>query len=115
MGSFFNTLSAINGDYKNIASGLSKNYSGTPVILKKIKEQTIKGIKKTYFVVGGGNITNYNIMIEEAIASGEIKTNGMTSDNALAELKKWKDKLDLELITQDEYNKKKSELLKFIK
>ncbi len=42
-------------------------------------------------------------------------TTGMTSDEALAELKKTKDKLDLGLITQEEYDKKKAELTPFIK
>jgi len=39
----------------------------------------------------------------------------MTSDEALTELKKCKDKLDLGLITQEELNKKKAELSKYIK
>lgn len=39
----------------------------------------------------------------------------MTSDEALAELKKTKDKLDLGIITQEQYDTKKSELLKYIK
>ena len=33
---------------------------------------------------------------------------------ALTELKKWKDKLDLELITQEEFDAKKTELAKLI-
>lgn len=37
------------------------------------------------------------------------------SNKALIELKKWKEKLDLGLITQEEYNKKKVELSKYIK
>jgi hypothetical protein len=39
----------------------------------------------------------------------------MTSDDALAELKKAKDKLDLGLITQEDYDKLKAELSKYIK
>lgn len=39
----------------------------------------------------------------------------ITSDEAITELKKFKDKLDLELITQEEYNAKKLELSKYIK
>ena len=39
----------------------------------------------------------------------------MSSEEALAELKKAKDKLDLELITQEEYDKLKAELSKYIK
>ena len=33
----------------------------------------------------------------------------------LDELKKWKSKLDLEIISQEEYNAKKDELMKYIK
>jgi hypothetical protein len=39
----------------------------------------------------------------------------MTSDDALAELKKAKDKLDLGLITQEKYDEIKAELVKYIK
>jgi hypothetical protein len=39
----------------------------------------------------------------------------MTSDDALKELKKAKDKLDLGLITKEEYEVRKLELIKFIK
>ena len=37
-----------------------------------------------------------------------------TSDEAISELRKWKEKLELELISQEDYDKKKSELSKFI-
>jgi len=39
----------------------------------------------------------------------------ISSDEAISELKKYKDKLDLQLITQEEYDKKKLELSKYIK
>lgn len=39
----------------------------------------------------------------------------MSSDDALKELKKEKDKLDLGLITEEEFNKRKEELIKYIK
>ena len=45
---------------------------------------------------------------------GKSKPDQMTSEKALEELKAWKSKLDLELITQDEYNAKKQELSKYI-
>lgn len=45
----------------------------------------------------------------------ELTTNSYTSDEAITELKRFKDKLDLGLITQEDYNKKKDELIKFIK
>ena len=45
----------------------------------------------------------------------KFKNMEITSDEAISLLKKYKDKLDLQLITQEEYNQKKSELIKFIK
>ena len=55
------------------------------------------------------------IQFENALQSGEIKGYGMSSDDALKELKKEKDKLDLGLITEEESNKRKEELMKYIK
>ena len=37
-----------------------------------------------------------------------------TSDDALQELERWKRKLDLQIITQEEYDNKKAELMKYI-
>lgn len=59
--------------------------------------------------------TQYTIEIENAIASKEIKSFGMTPDEALEELKKAKDKLDLGLINQEKYDELKKELSKHIK
>lgn len=47
--------------------------------------------------------------------NGEIKGLGMTSDAAMEQLKKEKEKLEMDLITEEEYNKRKEELMKFIK
>ena len=57
----------------------------------------------------------YCIAIDNAIARGEVKGLGLTGDEALTQLKRAKDKLDLDLITKDEYNKIKTELVKYIK
>lgn len=73
------------------------------------------GFKATFQTKGLTGIDNYFFNIEDAIKVGEIKSFGMTSDQALAELKKAKDKLDLEIISQEEYNKIKAELMKWIK
>lgn len=43
------------------------------------------------------------------------RVDGFTSDEALAELKRYKEKLDLQLITQEEYDQKKAELMKYIR
>lgn len=56
-----------------------------------------------------------NTNIDLAFDSGEILKDGfITKEQAIAELKKAKELLDLELITQDEYDKKKKELRKYI-
>lgn len=57
----------------------------------------------------------YYVDIEKAIKIGEVKAFGMSSDEALAELKKAKDKLDLGVLTQMEYDAVKANLLKYIK
>lgn len=46
--------------------------------------------------------------------STESGSETMTSEQALEELSRWKRKLDLQIITQEEYDKKKEELMKFI-
>lgn len=91
--------------------------SGQMVEIKKV---TYTGTRRVGFAAvlvckGPTGLSNYRIQLENAIETGEAKGLGMTSDEALAELKKCKDKLDLGLITQDEFNSKKSELSKFIK
>ena len=67
---------------------------------------------KIYLVLNRGGLACTNF--EEAIAVGEVQTKPSSSDAALQELKKWKEKLDLQIITQEEYDKKKEELMKFI-
>jgi hypothetical protein len=86
----------------------------------EIKWIGITGTKRTGFQVtfrtkGMIALSNYSIQFEQAVASGEVVGYGMTSDQALTELKKAKDKLDLGLITQEEYEKIKEELSKYIK
>ena len=73
------------------------------------------GYKANFQTKGMTGVDNYFLNIEDAIAVGEIKSFGMTSDEALAALKKAKDKLDLGLITQEEYDKIKAELTPYIK
>lgn len=54
-------------------------------------------------------------MVENAIETGEIKSFGMISDEALIALKQAKDKLDLDLKTPEEYDAIKPELVKYLK
>jgi hypothetical protein len=86
----------------------------------EIKKIWVVGNKRAGYSVsirtkGITGLSNYTIQFENAVSTGEIKGKGKTSDEALAELKKAKDKLDLGLITQEEYDKLKAELSKFIK
>jgi len=64
---------------------------------------------------GMTGLSNYTIQFENALSPDEVKGFGMTSDEALAELKKAKDKLDLGIITQEEFNVLRSELAPLIK
>lgn len=93
---------------------LPNTASNSQVVIKKInismKTVLVNTTKPQGFVYG---LTVINF--ESAIKNGEIISKIMSSDQALAELKKWKDKLDLGLITEEEYNKKKEELSKYIK
>jgi hypothetical protein len=73
------------------------------------------GYKVSFQTKGMTGVDNYFLWIEDAIQVGEVKSFGMTSDEALAELKKAKDKLDLGLITTQEFEDKKKELTPFIK
>lgn len=53
----------------------------------------------------------FSIDIENAISSGEITT-GLTENEVLEILKKEKEKLELGIITQEQFEKRKAELIK---
>ena len=89
--------------------------------LSEIKRIYLVGTKRAGFsvemVTKGFTLlgNNYGISFENALRSGEIKGSGMSSDEALMELKKAKEKLELGIITQEQYDAIKTDLLKFIK
>ena len=72
---------------------------------------------KIYLVLNRGGLACTNF--EEAIATREVVVKAnleeIASEAAIQELKKWKEKLDLQIITQEEYDAKKEELMKIIK
>jgi len=93
---------------------LSSIASNSRVVINKITIRSKTVIVRTTKPQGsiyGLSIINF----DSAIANGEVKSKIMTSDEALSELKKWKDKFDLELISKEVYEKKKQELSKYIK
>ena len=85
--------------------------------MKKIRVGGSKrsGWKVSFQTKGFTFIDNYFLNIEDAIKSGEVDSGVMSSDEALSELKKAKDKLDLGLITQEEFNEIRTKLSKLIK
>lgn len=98
-------------------TNLLANSSGQETEIKKI---FIVGNKRIGYSVslrtkGSTGLSNYTIQVENSLSTGEIRGFGITSDEALSELKKAKDKLDLGLITQEEFDTLKKELAKFIK
>lgn len=119
----FGIGSGINGNFVFISSydfmgtqyQVHATNANSPHIIKKI---WIGGSKKTGFYVSlqlKGNAGFYMVQFENAAESGEIKTIGMNSIQALEELKRAKTKLDLEIISQEEYNAIKAALVKYIK
>lgn len=89
----------------------------TSAEIKKIRVigTSRSGYKVSFQTKGMTGVDNYFLNIEDAITVGEVKSFGMSSDEALTALKKAKDKLDLGLISQEEYDKIKAELTPFIK
>jgi hypothetical protein len=86
----------------------------------EIKYILLTGGKRTgYYAIfrtkGFTGLANYTIRVEPALQSGEILGDGFTSDQALEELKRAKDKLDLEIISQKEYDSIKAVMVEFIK
>jgi hypothetical protein len=86
----------------------------------EIKKFRVDGTKRQGFQVTAIckteiGVYNYWIQIEKAIIGGEIETSVLTREQAIAKLKESKDLLDLEMMTQEEYDKIKTELTPIIK
>ena len=82
---------------------LNASSSGTETEIKRIAVVGNKraGYSVSFRTKGIIALSNYSIQFENALSTGEIKGFGLSSDDALAQLKKGKDKLDLGLITQE--------------
>lgn len=90
------------------------NAIGKEVQIKNMKSKQGKMI--IYTSAPDGYVAGLMVIDSDlATEQGELKSSMMSSDEALEELKKWKDKLDLELISKEEYEAKKKELVPFIK
>jgi len=112
----FVLISAALGGLGGEQHQLTVSSTGSQTEIKKIQVEGNKRIGYMVFFKTKGNfMAIYNVAIENAIATGEIKSFGMTSDEALNNLKRAKDKLNLGIITQTKYDSIKVELVKFIK
>lgn len=98
---------------------IGRAYSGTNVIVKKIKQTKMRGSVRTFFTVAGGNITNYNLIIDDAIATCEIAdcnesksaSINTNSESNLDKLKKLKELYDSGALSKEEYEEKKKKIL----
>ena len=98
-------------------TNLTASASGQETEIKKIFVVGNKraGYSVSFRTKGITGLSNYTIQFENALSTGEIKGYGMSSDEALSELKKAKDKLELGLINQEQFEEIKLELKKYIK
>lgn len=102
----------------------NKNYSSTVDTSMSNTEITIKtlyifgsrklGFKSMAELATCGVCNNLLVDIELAIESKEVRTNGMTREDAIAKLKETKELLDLGMVKQDDYDKLKTELTPII-
>jgi hypothetical protein len=96
---------------------LNVNSSGTNTIIKKIAVGGSKRMGFKIYVVGKGNCgicPNNMIDFEEALATGEIQSKGMSREQAIAKLKEAKDLVDLGMMSKEDFEKLKSELTPII-
>lgn len=130
--------SAPNGDFRYLTIGgwgavlmynsnetssqfdVGRGYSGLTVKIKRILRMKDRGIEKVMFTVGGGNITNYYLSIEDAIATCEVKDCATESRGTTIiqqplspadELLKFKKLLDDGAIRKEEYEVQKKKIL----
>ena len=107
-----------NANYNANNNRLGAVNAGLLVTIKKIKKYNYKRYKGVYFTVGGGNITNYIIDIENAIATCEVenckknKNPVQNPNDKYDKLKKIKKLYDEGVLTKEEYQTEKKKILK---
>lgn len=134
----FYTVDEVHSSYKNKQTGLGSGTEekvtlGAVCYATKTQLQKLASldIDKVIFVITNANVTevsptkNENKKFHEQMNclletdkfknSPETPIVALTEDEAIAALKKAKDKLDLGLITKEEFDKVKQEMIKYIK
>ena len=121
--SFMAIASASNGDPEAGIIPMSRNYGGHLITVKAVHKEGNKKRGYRYVLkVGVGNIVNYEVELEDAIATSEIigpnvsapaavASPSATSGSAADELKKLKDLFDSGALTQAEYDSAKKKIL----
>lgn len=100
----------------NFNATVNTSMSNTEITIKTL---AISGTRKTGFKTIAelstcGTCNNLIVDIELAIETKEIRTNGITKEDAISKLKEQKELLDLGMITKEDYEKTKQELTPFI-
>jgi len=118
-------MSAAGGDFD--ANKLTAGYSGDMVIIDEMKTSHNGGRKKPLLMIlvlselngGAFGVNKYisTMDFELAYINGELslKNRMMTRDEAIVKLKEAKDLFDLDLMTEEEYNKIRDELAPLIR
>nr|WP_315215280.1 hypothetical protein [uncultured Flavobacterium sp.] len=101
---------------KNFTSTVDASMSNTEITIKAlyISGSRKLGFKSMAELATCGVCNNLLVDIELAIESKEVRTNGMTREDAIAKLKETKELLDLGMVKQDDYDKLKTELTPII-
>lgn len=107
------------GNATTYGAGIEGSNTGARCKIVKIKVEGTKRAGYNCIIVTQGIVgslpVRFSIQYESALAAGEVKSMVLSSNEALAELKQEKDKFDLGLITQQQYETRKAELVKYIK
>lgn len=105
------------------------NYVALSGLTKIFNEIEVKKLEITGIYLSGYKWSGYSVRVkcrtpnssseldvdlEFALMNGEVTPYGLTSNQALGKLENAKRKLDLELISKEQYDEIKNELIKYI-
>jgi len=111
------TLGGIGLAGSGTAAQLDHTFTGSNCTIKRIKKTKDE---RVIFIVGAGGLSNYELSIEDAIATCEVvdcnkkevvPVTIVNTSSKFDELKKLKDLLDSGAITEEEYKAEKEKLL----